>query len=124
MSSTDDEDEMQAALTLRRAALAARLALRPAVEDEGVAALRRLLPVAQSDSGQSRRVARFLLGLYNGTRFPFDLTDLRGLDFGLHDDCLAVLRMDHSPQREVHRYFEDGGAVFEELASDWGWAEK
>lgn len=102
-------------------ALALRRANRPQLLAEGEAALLRLLPVAQSDTGQSKRIARFLLSLYNGRRFPFDLTDLRGIDYELHDDCLAVLRMDHVLAQEVHHYFENGGEVFERLAQDWGW---
>ncbi|WP_342454975.1 DUF7673 family protein [Pseudomonas sp. S11A4] len=53
---------------------------RPAIRAAGIAALHRLLPVAQRCSGQSRIVRRFLLSLYNGQVFPFALTDLRGLD--------------------------------------------
>lgn len=91
----------------------------PAIRAEGEAALKRLMPVAQGDTGQCGVVARFLLGLYNGPRFPFDLTDLRRLDRDLMEDCLLVLRMDSSPEKEVHKYFEDGGKLFERLAQDW-----
>lgn len=85
----------------------------------GEEALRRLLPIAQGYTGQSGRVARILLGCYNGRRFPLDLTHLRSLDYGIMDDCLAVLRMDASAYMEVHLYFPNGGAIFEELAKDW-----
>lgn len=86
---------------------------------EGVPALHRLLNVARGHAGQSRVIARFLLGLYNGTRFKVDLTDFRLLDQELFDDCVAVLRMDSRPEREVHQYFEDGGKIWEQLAEDW-----
>lgn len=86
----------------------------------GEEALRRLMPIARRDTGQSRRVALFLLGLYNGYRFPFNLSELRGLDYEVMDDCLAVLRMDTSALQEVHLYFENGSSVFETLARDWG----
>jgi len=124
MPKTHHSPEVAAAFAIQRAELAARRERRPTIEAEGLAALRRLLPIAQSDTGQSRRIARFLLGLYNGTRFKFDLTDFRGLDYALHDDCLAVLRMDHVPAMEVHKYFERGGAIFEQLAFDWGWKKE
>ena len=91
---------------------------------EGKAALLRLLPVAQGNSGQSRRVALVLLGCYNGYRFPLDLTNLRSLDYNLMEDCLAVLRMDANPYQEVHTYFENGSAIFEKLASDWNVEKK
>lgn len=93
---------------------------RPAIEAKGREALGRLMKVAQRDTGQSRRVAAFLLGCYNGARFPFDLTDFRGLDFNLFDDCMTVLRMDYQPRQEVHNYFKNGGALFEQLAADHG----
>ena len=86
----------------------------------GELALRRLLPIAQGPSGQCKHVARFLLGLYNGRRFPFNLNDLRGLDCDITLDCLAVLKMDTHPLMEVHEYFPNGGQVFERLAADWG----
>jgi hypothetical protein len=88
--------------------------------ESGEAALRRLLPIAQGCTGQSERVARILLGLYNGHRFPLDLTNLRGLDYPILEDVLAVLRMDANARQEVHCYFERGGRVFEKLAEDWG----
>ena len=90
-------------------------------ETRGVAALLRLFETARGHSGQCRYIAHFLLGLYNGTRFPFDLTDLRAIDTALFDDCMAVLRMDALITRqEVHRYIEDGNHAFEQLARDWG----
>lgn len=88
--------------------------------EAGEAALRRLLPIALRDSGQSRRVAAVLLGCYNGRRFPLDLTSLRSLDYAILDDVLAVLRMDANALQEVHCYFDKGGQIFEKLADDWG----
>ncbi len=85
----------------------------------GEAALHRLMPIARRDTGQSRSVALFLLGLYNGFRFPFDLYELRGLDYEVMEDCLAVLRMDANALKEVHLYFENGSTVFETLAMKW-----
>ncbi|WP_096349060.1 DUF7673 family protein [Hydrogenophaga crassostreae] len=91
----------------------------------GEAALHRLYGLAQGDTGQARVIARFLAGLYNGTRFPFDLTDLRTLDDALFENCMALLRMDarHCVQ-EVHRYFENGGVKWEQMISDWNMEKK
>lgn len=86
----------------------------------GEAALRRLLPIAQRFTGQGERVARILLGLYNGARFPLNLLNLRSLDHEILNDVLAVLRMDANAYQEVHQYFDNGGDVFEQLAKDWG----
>ncbi len=94
-------------------------ARRPAIQKKGIAALTRLFGVAQGDSGQCRYVARFLLGCYNGLRFPFDLTDFRCMDTELFDDCMAVLKMDAQPKQEVHTYFPEGQKKFEQLAKDW-----
>lgn len=91
----------------------------PAIRAAGLESLKRLLPIAQGDSGQCRHVAAFLLGLYNGNRFKFDLTDFRCLDRKIFDDCMALLRMDYQPAQEVHTYFKNGGAIFEQLAKDW-----
>lgn len=115
----EDKARMQARLEVMRAEREARTALLPSIRADGEAALRRLLPIAQSDTGQSGVVARFLLNLYNGDRFPFDNTDLRRLDSDLVDDCLAVLRMDANPAREVHKYFHNGDEIWEQLARDW-----
>ncbi|WP_273209029.1 DUF7673 family protein [Marinobacter subterrani] len=89
----------------------------PVIRQRGQAALFRLLPIALSDTGQSSVIARFLLGLYNGRRFPFDLTDLRRLDRELLLDCLAVLEMDWRPEMEIHQYVENGSDLFEGLAA-------
>lgn len=85
----------------------------------GLQALQRLLPIAQGNSGQCRIVAAFLLGLYNGRRFPFDMNEFRSLDTAIFNDCLTVLRMDSCPQQEVHTYFENGSKIWEQLAVDW-----
>ena len=82
-------------------------------------ALHRLWKIANGNSGQCRYVARFLLGLYNGTRFPFDLTDFRCLDDEIFRDCLQVLALDHRPVSEVHVLLGVPGVAFEDLATDW-----
>lgn len=106
-------------LATHTAELALYRAQLPQIRAEGEAALRRLFEITYGESGQCGRVARFLLGLYNGDRFPFDLTELRGLDRNLFADCLTVLRMDHSCEKEVHKYFPEGGKRFEALACEW-----
>lgn len=92
---------------------------RPAIRDAGVEALKRLVNIAQGHSGQCRYVAAFLLGLYNGNRFKFDLTEFRALDRAIFNDCMAVLLMDYELEKEVHCYFDEGGRLWEHLAKDW-----
>src|SRR5690554_6322891 len=82
---------------------AAFMLSRPELEARGTTPLIRLIDIAYADSGQSGRVRRFLLGIYNGTTFKFDLTDLRCLDREIQEDVLAVLSMDmDGPSVEVH----------------------
>jgi hypothetical protein len=83
-------------------------------------ALRRLWAHAQGNTGQCRITSAFLLGLYNGRRFPFDLTKFRALDESLFRDCLDVLEMDSTPMREVHDVLGVPGRQFEALAQYWG----
>ena len=85
--------------------------------EQGEPALLRLINIANGDSGQCITVRKFLLGCYNGARFPFDLTDLRSLDTAIVQDCLSVLAMDSRLTQEVHRYIKNGSQVFE------GWAQ-
>ena len=87
-------------------------------------ALARLLPIALRDTGQSGVVAKFLLGLYNGPRFPFDLTELRRLDHKIFLDCVTVLMRDSIGGKEVHLYFENGDKIWEQLAAYWSPIQK
>jgi len=91
---------------------------RQTVTEAGIHALVRLAKIAEGDTGQAATVRRFLLGLYNGYRFPFNLITLRGLDKALFDDCVDVLKLDARVTRqEVHQYFDNGGELFERFAS-------
>ncbi|MFL1616194.1 hypothetical protein GHT89_16480 [Acinetobacter baumannii] len=97
---------------------------RQEAQEKGVPILKRLFEVAKSDTGQSLLVRKFLLGCYDGQRFPFDLTNFRQLDLNLFQDCMAILAMDRSPSREVHEYLDgpdykglvNGGELFEQWA--------
>ena len=61
---------------------------REKAHEEGIPALKRLLPIAQGHSGQCKSVARFLLSLYNGYRFPLDLRELRRIDAPIFADFI------------------------------------
>lgn len=124
-TNTDAQDaDFQKTMAAYRRTMSDRHTRVLAAREAGEAALRRLLPIARHFTGQGERVARILLGLYNGRRFPLDLTNLRSLDDAILDDVLAVLRMDANAYQEVHRYFENGGAIFEQMAKDWGFEQK
>lgn len=45
----------------------------------------RLMDIANSDTGQSTRVRRFIAASFNGVRYRFDLFGLRALDFETSD---------------------------------------
>jgi hypothetical protein len=90
---------------------------RQAATDLGIPALIRLAAIADRDTGQADTVRSFLLGLWNGYRFPFNLVRLRGLDKGLFDDCMAVLTLDaRATAKEVHHYLDNGDELFERWA--------
>lgn len=61
------------------------------MNDVEVSALIRLIEVAERDTGQSRRVADFLLAWWNaGSCGGFDLTNLWGVDASIADDMVTV----------------------------------
>jgi hypothetical protein len=59
-------------------------------------------------TGGARRLVRFLAGLYNGQDYPFDLTELRGLDTMLANACLDYLNYDRLGIAEVHKHLANG----------------
>lgn len=77
------------------------------------------------DHSAARVAACMLLGLYNGDRFPFDLTELRRLDAGNLKRALALLEFDARPRMEVHEWLNrlydctDFGPRFEHMAHRW-----
>ena len=86
--------------------------------EPGVAALQRLLAIAQSDTGQSRRVANFLLAWWNASACGgFDLTELWAVEGAICDDMLAVLGL-IARHREFPTAYELG-ADFERLVARW-----
>lgn len=97
---------------------------RQTATDTGIPALLRLVKIADRDTGQASTVRLFLLGLYNGYRFPFNLIKLRGLDKTLFDDCIAVLTLDaRVTAKEVHLYIDHGSQRFERWAKLAGGAK-
>lgn len=91
-------------------------------------ALVQLWNVTQQHVGTSgaRAAAGVLLGLYNGDRFPMNLTDLRLLDPTLLKSAVTVIACDAARcEREVHSWLNavtgrhDFGQRFEHLAHEW-----
>ena len=78
-------------------------------------ALERLLRIARGDTGQSRRVANFLLAWHNAEENGgWDPADLWNVDAAIADDILTVLRL----VRESHRY-PDALGFSDEIAAVW-----
>jgi hypothetical protein len=71
-------------------------------------------------TGQTGRLVRFLAGVYNGSDFPFDLTDLRALDTELANACIDYLNYDRLAKAEVHTHLPHGGLQMQRLISDHG----
>ncbi|MCG7879172.1 MAG: hypothetical protein JAY75_23025 [Candidatus Thiodiazotropha taylori] len=67
-----------------------------ATADTATAVLHRLIRIARSDTGQSMTCRQLLMSLYNGRAWPFNTTELRGLDYDLLDDALTIIRADAS----------------------------
>lgn len=86
--------------------------LRQQREESGLPALKLLIDAAQSGGGQARHIRRFLLGLYNASRWPFELNRLRALDTELQQAALQVLELDWNG-REVHTYVPGGDQLFQ-----------
>ena len=92
---------------------------RPAIVIAGVQALDRLIRIAQGDTGQSQVVGGFLLSLYNGDDYRFDLTALRTLDALIFEDCISVLLMDYQPEVEEHERIPGGNVIWKGLIKRW-----
>lgn len=75
---------------------------------------------AHPGTGQARRLVAFLAGVYCGSDYPFDLTDLRALDDRLAQACLDYVNYDRLGVREVHRHIPDGARVLEGWIEDYG----
>ena len=71
-------------------------------------------------TGQSRRLVRFLAGVYNGSDFPFDLTDLRALDTKLANACIDYLNYDRLAKAEVHTHLPGGGKQMQTILHNAG----
>jgi len=66
------------------------------------------------------RLVRFLAGLYNGSDYPFDLTDLRALDTRLANACLDYLNYDRLGKAEVHKHLQGGDRQLNQWIEDVG----
>lgn len=97
---------------LRRAGSKFLAASQPSASE----AIERLFAIAKHDTGQSRRVANFLLAWWNANRDGgFDLTDLWNVDAEIADDMVTVFRM----VAHTRCYPDSLGYDFSELVTLW-----
>lgn len=96
------------------------------VQAKAAQAYLRLVELAErSDTGQARRVARFLASTYNGEAYPFDLFDLRVLDVALSDDALVCIDALRWGRADLYTLIPDGDARVRAVIELWGlrWPE-
>jgi len=88
------------------------------VSEGETAALERLIRIAQGSTGQSRRVADFLLAWWNASSCgAFDLTTLWGVDTGIARDMVTVFGL----IAKVNQYPDSLGyeAPFKIIVREW-----
>ena len=102
---------MQELLTGARVRVQSLERERAAVTARALEALTLILDAVRQHpgTGQARRLVHFLAGLYNGTDYPFDLSDLRPLDTPLANACLDYLNYDRLAIRDLDRHLGDRG---------------
>lgn len=88
------------------------------MDDRTRAAFERLLKIAKSDTGQSRRVAEFVLAWWNATDLGgFDIADLFAVDKAIAEDMATVFawlsRLYNAQYPEAYR------ADIEEIIRAW-----
>ena len=90
----------------------------PVIGSAELAPIRRLIEIAGSDTGQSRRVANFLLAWWNaGDCGGFDLTDLWMVNKKIADDMLATAAFVATHREYPNSYGLKGN--FETLVALW-----
>lgn len=71
------------------------------------------------DTSGARVFATMLASMYNGNRVKFDVSDLKRLDRANFEHALNSMRICQELHREPHQFFENGGALFEQIITDW-----
>ena len=81
----------------------------------------RLVEIAErQDTGQARRVAKFIASTFNGAAHPFDLFELRTLDVALADDAIACIDALRWGKADLHKLLPDGEHRIAVILKDWG----
>ena len=107
----DELDQLLVELSAgRRPRMEALSSDRRTIEQRASSALAKIVThiEAHDGTGGARRLVKFVAGLYNGDDYPFDLTELRGLDVELQNACLDYLNYDRLGIDEVHTHLPGG----------------
>ena len=101
-------------------------ALRKAKLQDCVESLRIALDWAlHHDCSGANVFARLLASMYNGNRVQMDVSRLLfSLDTENFEHAMNAIRLCRETSREPHTFFENGGALFEKMISDWGFDKK
>ena len=101
---------MQSHIELERAEEALKLS-------KFIESLETVMKMALDGCGASRVCRDFLLSLYNGYAFPFNMNDLRNLGHSLYADIITIMEMDCRPNfpKEIHRWLKNGEHYFDIL---------
>jgi ParB-like chromosome segregation protein Spo0J len=95
-------------------------AANPALRKKGADALARLIHIALRDTGQSCRVASFLLAWWNATNCGgFDLTDFWSVDPEVADDMLSVIAVIRQTRAYPDIFGTEIRGQFETLVALW-----
>lgn len=118
MQTIDNSPDLKTLLTQRLEDQRRREAAASYRRNEGIAALKRLVTIAKSNTGQARRVADFLLAWWNaGSCGSFDLTNLWAVDGEVADDMVTVFRLIADYQEYPTAY--GLGKDFEQIVAEW-----
>lgn len=88
--------------------------------EEALESAERLWAVAQRDTHQSRHIAHFVMGLFNGRDYPFDLSRLMCLDERLLLDCMKVLEWSSMKSSWINDFMDRPNSDFVALAAEHG----
>lgn len=82
-----------------------------------IAALPRVVALAQTRCSGGYVAATLLLNIYNHHNWHFDLVSMRNLDFDNWRACMDVLAYQilSIPDKDVHHYIENGNKVMQQL---------
>ena len=80
----------------------------------------RLLTLAQGETGQSGRAAKFLAATYNSVGYHFDLSELRAVDVEISDDMLTCLDALRWGKADLHTLVPGGARRVQAIIIAWG----